>query len=60
MNAPCYECKEREPGCHGKCAAYAEYKEKTDAAAEKRRYDAEMLSMRIRALGRMINPKNRG
>lgn len=26
MNNPCYLCREREPGCHGKCAGYAAYR----------------------------------
>lgn len=30
MNAPCYKCESRHPGCHDKCGGYQEW-----AVAEK-------------------------
>lgn len=27
VECPCYQCDEREVGCHGKCDAYKEYTE---------------------------------
>lgn len=29
--SPCYKCEAREPGCHGKCEKYAEWRENHEA-----------------------------
>lgn len=36
MNAPCYKCEKREPGCHSKCHAYREFRTKLDDINKKR------------------------
>lgn len=32
MLNPCINCEEREAGCHGRCGAYKEWRERYDAA----------------------------
>ena len=32
--SPCYECKNRKPGCHSECEEYRKYKEIHDAEVE--------------------------
>lgn len=39
---PCWGCGDREPGCHGKCAAYHLYRTQLDAAAAQRRQKNEL------------------
>lgn len=29
LMAPCWKCRKRQPGCHGSCAAYKQWAEKT-------------------------------
>lgn len=36
MNAPCKDCKDRNPGCHDKCDKYLEYKKSRDELSEMR------------------------
>ena len=40
---PCWGCGDREPGCHGKCAAYHAYRTLLDAAAAQRLRKNEIL-----------------
>lgn len=35
--SPCKGCKDRIPGCHGKCDGFNEWRRKVDAANEARR-----------------------
>jgi hypothetical protein len=42
---PCYKCTEREPGCHGKCDKYKEWREKGRALK------AEEMDARLREKG---------
>lgn len=37
MTVPCYQCQERQIGCHAKCERYAEYRAKVDALNAKAR-----------------------
>lgn len=66
-NGPCLHCTERQPGCHGACDKYAEYKRENDAdnkreKAERivrdyeRERDAKFLNWKAkqRATGRKI------
>lgn len=39
---PCWGCGDREPGCHGKCAAYYAYRCDLTAAAAQRLRDGEL------------------
>lgn len=39
---PCWGCGDREPGCHGKCAAYHAYRSDLEAAAAQRLRDGEL------------------
>ena len=34
MNCVCYQCKDRQLGCHSKCEKYKEYKETRDKERE--------------------------
>lgn len=35
--SPCLECKDREPGCHGSCERYIEWKKTAEAYGQARR-----------------------
>lgn len=35
--APCKDCQDREPGCHGKCEKYKEFREALDKENAKRK-----------------------
>lgn len=59
MRAPCKDCKDRETGCHGKCARYKQWKNEHARELENRRRQAEELDTRIRGLERMLNTRNR-
>lgn len=37
IKPPCKDCERRAPGCHGKCEAYIEYKQKHDEAYRRER-----------------------
>lgn len=37
--APCKNCPERAPGCHGKCEKYLEFKAADDAFRARNLYD---------------------
>lgn len=43
MRFPCFDCKEREPGCHGKCEHYRKAAEDRDKErAERERLEGVM------------------
>lgn len=39
MIAPCYGCKDREIGCHGKCGPYQAYQAENELKKKKKRED---------------------
>lgn len=41
-NNPCWHCANRELGCHGSCALYAEWKNKHDEVREADRKEREI------------------
>lgn len=40
--APCRDCTERTPGCHGKCGRYSEYKAKVEEQRHVKWLEQEM------------------
>ena len=36
MKAPCYQCTERNPGCHGRCEKYKLFKKTIEVENQKR------------------------
>lgn len=41
--SPCWLCERRTVGCHNKCADYAEYRKKVEAAREKEKADTAVF-----------------
>ena len=37
--SPCLDCADREPGCHGRCEKYKDFRRDVDAYEEKHRAD---------------------
>ena len=42
MKAPCYNCKDRELGCHSSCNKYSEYRSLTEKARDKQKEESAM------------------
>lgn len=40
MIAPCMNCPDRAPGCHGKCERYAEFAKEREAIRQKQYLDS--------------------
>ena len=47
MTAPCLGCAERAPGCYGKCARYAAFRQRIDKGNALRRQEGEAMAVRI-------------
>lgn len=43
--APCFNCQNRQVGCHSKCPGYLEYQAKNNAVNTKRREEQEKEHM---------------
>lgn len=58
MNAPCYRCEYRKPGCHGVCEAYQHYNALNEQRREER-YQGQAPSRleRARRISRRANQK---
>lgn len=44
MRAPCKDCPDRHPGCHGQCEAYKAFRAQRDAAIAEKQKDADVLN----------------
>ena len=44
-NAPCYNCQNRQIGCHNKCQNYLDYQAENNAVRDKRREEQEKAHM---------------
>lgn len=42
---PCKDCNDRNPGCHGKCQRYADWKSKLEKVNEERRKYNQMATI---------------
>lgn len=45
IKSPCYNCQNRQIGCHGKCQSYLAYQAKNNAVNAKRREEQEKAHM---------------
>lgn len=43
MKQPCYNCPDREVGCHGKCERYTAYRAEIDALKAKRKAEMDIV-----------------
>ena len=48
-HAPCLDCTDREPGCHGKCETYKEWLKPILKARDARKKDVDAEEMRLDA-----------
>ena len=62
MNQPCYNCPDREMGCHGRCERYAEYRAQMDEVGRKRdmeRSAKEAVDDGVRRVEKRLKNKRR-
>lgn len=56
-HSPCYNCPDRQVGCHGKCERYLAYAEKRAEDAEKEREEKKadilLTDFRLRSIDRV-------
>lgn len=43
MKQPCYNCPDREMGCHGRCERYKEYKVEMEIVKRKRQEESAVV-----------------
>ena len=43
MKQPCYNCPDREMGCHGRCERYKAYRAEVDAIKAKRKAESDIV-----------------
>lgn len=43
MKQPCYQCPDREMGCHGRCERYKAYRAEVDAIKAKRKAESDIV-----------------
>ena len=43
MKQPCYNCPDREMGCHGRCERYKEYRAEVDAIKAKKKAESDIV-----------------
>lgn len=48
-HAPCLDCPDREPGCHGKCETYKEWLKPILKARDAKKKDVDAEGMRLDA-----------
>ena len=53
-HAPCLDCTDREPGCHGKCETYKEWLKPILKARDARKKDVDAEEMRLDAFYKAI------
>lgn len=53
--APCLNCPDREPGCHGKCELYAEWRRPFEVAKDAKRKNVDADSFRHEGVKKCIN-----
>ena len=42
VSAPCRDCGDREPGCHGRCEKYQEYKKASEELREQQKREKDV------------------
>ena len=50
---PCYQCPDRESGCHGKCERYAKFQEENETIKQRKREIAEFKDYKCQVFTRM-------
>lgn len=58
MNAPCKDCQDRAPHCHGQCPKYAAFKAAKEAENARMREEYEAESTVIKSKLRMMHLSN--
>lgn len=58
MRAPCMDCQNRHPGCHGQCEAYKAFRAKRDAIIAERQKAAIVLDYVIKNEERISRRKH--
>ena len=43
MKQPCYNCPDREMGCHGRCERYKAYRAEVDAIKAKKKAESDIV-----------------
>ena len=62
MTQPCYNCPDREMGCHGRCERYAAYRAKMDEVGRRRdleRSAKEAVDDGVRRVEKRLKNKRR-
>ena len=54
MPAPCKDCPDRAPHCHGRCPKYAAFKASKDKANARRREESDSLDAIITSKMHMV------
>lgn len=60
MNAPCKDCTDRAPRCHGRCPKYAAFKAAKEAENARMREEYEAENTVIKSKLRMLYVSNHG
>ena len=55
-NPPCYQCEERQLGCHGKCERYGEFHAKRRKLSEDRLEDKKIGDVQYYGMGKRTKP----
>ena len=55
---PCYQCPDRESGCHGKCERYAKFQEENEVIKQRKREIAEFKDYKC-SVFRSMSRKNK-
>lgn len=65
MKRPCYQCEDRQPGCHAHCGRYAESKRELDEIKAKREREEKtrnevsgVLYSKLKRKGMHLGSKN--
>lgn len=59
MNAPCKDCPDRAPHCHGQCPKYAAFRGDKEEANARRRAECEATDTVISSKLRMVKKVNK-
>ena len=52
MKQPCYQCPDREFGCHGRCERYVKYKAEMEIIKAKRKEESDVVDTIMEARNR--------
>lgn len=53
MKAPCYQCPDRHPGCHGECGKYKAYDLERQRIRLERKANRDALDIREESVARL-------